>query len=972
MNDEILSQIHLTNNPHAHSQVVKYFEELKSSDHGWEQCAECLLSGRYANNEQARFLCYQVVEHFVGKRYQSVEDVTAKQNVRNFIVRIMQLVVCESASEKTYIKNKLAQLVSLVFAVDYPATWPSFFNDMMQFARVGNDAADLYLRVLKAIDAEVVDRAVVHTEQEKTRNTNIKDTMRDHCIVQLVDSWYDLMIQYESTYPALVCLCLDIIGLYVAWIDINLIANDKIVSVLIRYLQLPLLRESACECVTEIVGKGMEHEAKINLIESFTSVLENAGVMHPDDEEEGDFVLKLAELVNVMGENLVEAWQKAVKGARGQLASAALSAIEGKVPIICRLLSDTDDDVSATIFPFTKSYIGILKELRPLTEIQKKNLQNVIVIVLKKFEFDDDYDFEDEGEDEAMFQEYRNKLKMLLNAIAKMDPLLILHMIHQMLKSTLTNWRQVDFRQVEVALLLVYMIGESLPAQQNQHFKRDTEESRQKAEALEEMLKLVIISGVSHHTHQAVLLQYFETVVRYEKFYQLQPDCIPEVLSAFLDSRGLRNANSRVRSRVAYLFAKFIKAVRGNLQQYTENILEELDGLLALNVPNIPSRNQRWLTNEEQMFLYEVASQLIVSSELPPERKSVLMFSLLRPVIEDFREVFSKFCQETDETQQQMYAECLNCAMSFASRASKGFSNQATMKICNCVDVFTSCLDEFMRALDSPSQRYLLQQGVRQLFHRMVVCLEEDILTFVPGMVQLMLATPDARELFDFIPVLNQLITKFKGTLSPFLQEAFMPLVGTIFTVLNAPVDARDTVTLGDKKLLRRGYFTFLANLVNSELSQVIRSQESSNVEKILTTIIQGCSDMPDPSSQKLCFNILKSLVEQWSDSNQGVPGFDEYVRKNIVPACILAPTKESFDWQDGQTVLLLGDIAACLHIIYAKQKTDLISFLLETYFPSLQLDASLAQQFCASLPADQKTLKESLKAFYRSLSIAR
>lgn len=52
--------------------------------------------------------------------------------------------------------------------------------------------------------------------------------------------------------------------------------------------------------------------------------------------------------------------------------------------------------------------------------------------------------------------------------------------------------------------------------------------------------------------------------------------------------------------------------------------------------------------------------------------------------------------------------------------------------------------------------------GVRQFFHRMVVCLEEDILSFVPTMVNLMLATPDAKELYDFIPMLNQLITKFK------------------------------------------------------------------------------------------------------------------------------------------------------------------------------------------------------------------
>ena len=40
----------------------------------------------------------------------------------------------------------------------------------------------------------------------------------------------------------------------------------------------------------------------------------------------------------------------------------------------------------------------------------------------------------------------------------------------------------------------------------------------------------VVESGVSQHTHQAVSLQFFETMVRYEKFFQLEPGCITEVL----------------------------------------------------------------------------------------------------------------------------------------------------------------------------------------------------------------------------------------------------------------------------------------------------------------------------------------------------------------------------------------------------------------------------------------------------------
>ncbi|KAF6021809.1 XPOT [Bugula neritina] len=316
MNDEILRRIHHTNQS-AHAQVLEYFEQLKVSDNGWELCAQVLLSGQYLEDEQIRFFCYQVIENFVAKKYSSHQDSATKQKIRNFLVNIMQMVAGGASAEKGYVKNKLAQLVSLVFVVDYPTVWPTFYTDMMQFAKLGGqEATDLYLRILKAIDVEVVDREVLHTVEEQTRNTNIKDYMREQCIVQLVDSWYDIMSTYEGTHPQLVCSCLEVVGLYVAWIDINLIANDRMVPILIRYINTPLLRESACEAVTEILHKGMEPEAKVKLIESFTSVLESAGVMYPSEDEEGDFVLKLSKLVNCMGENLVLAWDKSVKAAR--------------------------------------------------------------------------------------------------------------------------------------------------------------------------------------------------------------------------------------------------------------------------------------------------------------------------------------------------------------------------------------------------------------------------------------------------------------------------------------------------------------------------------------------------------------------------------------------------------------------------------------------------------------------------------
>lgn len=79
--------------------------------------------------------------------------------------------MASSPPEKAYVKNKLAQIVSTVFVVDYPTVWPTFFSDMMQYSTCSSEAADMYLRILKAIDTDVVDREVSHTIQVGLRDS---------------------------------------------------------------------------------------------------------------------------------------------------------------------------------------------------------------------------------------------------------------------------------------------------------------------------------------------------------------------------------------------------------------------------------------------------------------------------------------------------------------------------------------------------------------------------------------------------------------------------------------------------------------------------------------------------------------------------------------------------------------------------------------------------------------------------------
>lgn len=98
---------------------------------------------------------------------------------------------------------------------------------------------------------------------------------------------------------------------------------------------------------------------------------------------------------------------------------------------------------------------------------------------------------------------------------------------------------------------------------------------------------------------------------------------------------------------------------------------------------------------------------------------------------------------------------------------SKGFSSQQTMKLCDCVEPFTEVLQVFLQVLTTPVHRQLLHAGVRQFLHRMVVCLGEEILPYIPIAMENLLKYAGAKELHDFIPLMNQLIMKFKVSFLP-------------------------------------------------------------------------------------------------------------------------------------------------------------------------------------------------------------
>lgn len=63
----------------------------------------------------------------------------------------------------------------------------------------------------------------------------------------------------------------------------------------------------------------------------------------------------------------------------------------------------------------------------------------------------------------------------------------------------------------------------------------------------------------------------------------------------------------------------------------------------------------------------------------------------------------------------------------------------------------------------------------------------------------------------------------------------------------------------------------------------------------------------------------MKKFVEMWGGQDNP-EGFIDFLYKNILPACFMAPLKPHFDISDAQTLLALNEIGNCLLVILEKR----------------------------------------------------
>eukprot|EP00434_Breviolum_minutum_P028536 symbB.v1.2.025243.t2/scaffold2441.1/size78965/1 len=255
--------------PAVRDQATSFCDSIKARPDGWRLCWD-----RFAQTEslEVKFWCLQVI-------LQSMLSLPAEARLelRGKVVSWLRDVGANK-QEEVVVKNKLALVYAGLVRLDYPQNWPSAWQELMSLmekgcaGRSGGKAplVDFFLRVLAIFDQEVMSDEVQRSNEDRQRSHQIKHAMRERDVVSLVECWYRILTTLGTSAPQVVSDCLKVLSLYIVWIEILTVANDKFLSAVCNLIATasPSANE-ACECLAAVVSKKMPASKKVQGVEMY-------------------------------------------------------------------------------------------------------------------------------------------------------------------------------------------------------------------------------------------------------------------------------------------------------------------------------------------------------------------------------------------------------------------------------------------------------------------------------------------------------------------------------------------------------------------------------------------------------------------------------------------------------------------------------------------------------------------------------
>ncbi|CAH8299532.1 unnamed protein product [Schistosoma turkestanicum] len=219
------------------------------------------------------------------------------------------------------------------------------------------------------------------------------------------------------------------------------------------------------------------------------------------------------------------------------------------------------------------------------------------------------------------------------------------------------------------------------------------------------------------------------------------------------------------------------------------------------------------------------------------------------------------------------------------------------------------------------------------------------------------------KEIRDIIPLVTQVVLRYKNQSIPFLSSCLPHLMEVIINALNEPLPPNHPTLIEERKLLRRGYLQLVQTIYQS-VPDVFSQLISENIVQNLSTVlgqVQACLETDDPIGLRSGIILFLQLIQSAAHNTQF---YEDFLLPHLVPFFILGPISPVFRLSDGQFILALDKIAESLHVLHQKQD-GLYIYLKDYFLPRQQLSTELIQSYTTALKSSLKDFQLFIRTFY-------
>lgn len=472
-----------------------YCQNFQNSENCWRYCIDKFLT---TNKLEVKFFCIHVITEKVATL--KIEDMLL---IKNSLFSYLEKQYITDNDDSCVI-NKIVQLYLLLIEFLYPAHANDVFKFLINLITTGTELhkkclyITFFLKLMNAFDMEYIQN--VYSKRNVQIVTAIKEHIKQNDLNILIECFYYIMnLNLEEQSP----LSIVTLSKYIAWIDINYVANEKILSFIYQCLtSINFFNEAAFSFLTALIKKGMLPINKIQFIETVNiqGVIERLPkVIDVSFEVNKKFLVKKGEFVNHVCIELVDAIAEINKLKDYQMNIVKYTEMCNKaanilfviLPHVLEIFAVDNFHVASTVEKFFSLFFtkyktvidtSSLNNASSFIEAEKKTtelinvnafkipgiklnqfIHNLICTTVNKFQcpeyIEEEYDEEDE--EVINFFNFRENVEKLYQRLILFDKLKTIEIIKNAIRYVNEKYPTLKWNSVESTLHAFYIIAAS-------------------------------------------------------------------------------------------------------------------------------------------------------------------------------------------------------------------------------------------------------------------------------------------------------------------------------------------------------------------------------------------------------------------------------------------------------------------------------------------------------------------------------